>query len=93
MENNCVVPSWVAINEQRDTFTGVNQLYETAKLLLEIDCHDVCSWDEEFDEREYVSWRDLLWTHGRRMSGEDSVSDDRDNLIQTNRVGLALSDG
>ncbi|RCU47002.1 DUF932 domain-containing protein [Haloplanus salinus] len=63
-------------------FDGLDELYETAEVLPEVDRHDVYAHQEELDEWEQVPYRDSLWTDDGRTTGVVSSNQDFYNVIQ-----------
>jgi hypothetical protein len=72
------------IQGERYSFDGLDELYETADILPDVERHDVYAHHEATDEWSEVPWRDSLWTDEEdpRMAGEVSSSDDFYNVIQ-----------
>lgn len=65
-------------------FSGLDELYETAAKMPEVDRHEVLAHNEETDDWTNVGWRNSLWTDEDppRMAGEVSADDDYYNIIQ-----------
>lgn len=66
----------------------MDELYQTAENLPDVERHDVYARHEESDEWEPVPWRDSLWTDEDepRMAGEVSSSNDFYNVIQYREI-------
>jgi len=69
---------------QRETyvFDGLDDLYETAETLPEVDRHDVYAHHTEEDDWEDIPYRDSLWTDDGRATGVVSSSEEFYNIIQ-----------
>jgi hypothetical protein len=62
----------------------LEELYETADSLPEVERHEVYARQEDRDEWTQVPWRDSLWTNESepQLAGEVSSSEDFYNVIQ-----------
>ncbi|MFC4550224.1 MULTISPECIES: DUF932 domain-containing protein [Halorussus] len=74
------------MREQTYTFDDLDQLYETADQLPQVERHDVYARNEELDEWKKVPWRDSLWTDTGELSGEVSAFEDFYNVIQYGEI-------
>ena len=70
------------IKGENYVFDGLDELYQTAEILPEVDRHEVYAHHEESDEWEEVPYRDSLWTDDGRATGIVSSSEDFYNIIQ-----------
>ncbi|WP_267162405.1 DUF932 domain-containing protein [Halovenus salina] len=80
--SNCLVEGWYLIQGEDYVFDDLDELYETAERLPEVDRHDVYAKNEEIDEWEQIPYRDSLWTGDGRATGVVSSSQDFYNVIQ-----------
>jgi hypothetical protein len=72
----------LSIKGQTYVFDDLDELYETAETLPEVDRHEVYAHHEGRDEWEQVPYRDSLWTDDGRATGIVSSSEDFYNVIQ-----------
>ena len=79
---NCLVEGWYLIQGEEYVFDDLDELYETAKRLPEVDRHDVYARNEQRDDWEEIPYRDSLWTDDGRATGVVSSSEDFYNVIQ-----------
>ncbi|WP_353634417.1 DUF932 domain-containing protein [Halobacterium sp. NMX12-1] len=70
------------IQGEEYVFDDLDELYETAERLPEVDRHDVYARNEQRDEWEQIPYRDSLWTDDGRATGVVSSSQDFYNVIQ-----------
>ncbi len=72
----------------------MDELYETAELLPDVERHRVYARHSEAAEWQEVPWRDSLWTMEEepRLAGEVSASDDWYNVIQYGEILEAVGD-
>jgi len=73
----------------------LDELYETAEELPDVERHNVYAKHEDLDEWEGVPWRDSLWTTEEEpeLAGEVSSSDDFYNVIQYGDILEAIGQG
>lgn len=62
----------------------MDELYEIAETIPDVERHDVLAYNEDVDEYQGVPWRDSLWTveEDPSLAGEVSASGDYYNVIQ-----------
>lgn len=82
----------IRINAETYSFTGLDQLYETADQLPEVSRHEVYGHHEELDEWEEIPYRNSLWTDDGRVTGDISASDDWYNIIQYGNILETVGD-
>lgn len=77
------------------TFNNLDELYETARRLPEVERHDVYAQHEDDEQWAQVPWRDSLWTDEAEpeLAGEVSSSDDFYNVIQYGDILEAVGQG
>jgi len=79
----CVSPQGDSkIQGEQYASDDLDELYETAAELPDVDRHDVYAHQTEEDEWEDIPYRDSLWTDDGRATGVVSSSDDFYNVIQ-----------
>lgn len=74
----------IAIQNTPETYTfdDVDDLYQTADVLPEVEQHAVYAHHTETDEWEEWPYRDSLWTDDGRVAGVVSSNDDFYNIVQ-----------
>jgi len=70
------------IKGQTYVFDDLDELYETAERLPEVDRHEVYAHHTREDEWEQIPYRDSLWTGDGRTTGVVSSNQDFYNIIQ-----------
>jgi hypothetical protein len=73
-------------------FETLDELYETADELPEVDRHDVHAHHTERDEWEQIPYRDSLWTDDGRATGVVSASDNFYHVIQYGDILSTVGD-
>jgi hypothetical protein len=73
-------------------FDGLDELYETAEELPEVERQDVYAHHEDRDDWERIPYRDSLWTDDGRATGVVSSSTDFYNVIQYGDVLETIGD-
>ena len=74
------------------SFENLDELYETAEQLPEVDRHDVYAHQEELDEWEMIPYRDSLWTDDGRATGVVSSNKKFYNVIQYGDILSTVGD-
>jgi len=83
---------WTKIKGETYTFDDLDELYETAEMLPEVDRHEVYAHHEGEDEWEQVPYRDSLWTDDGRTTGVVSSNQDFYNIIQYGDILQTVGD-